>query len=118
MQPMPSLLYLMPYACTLSFSLSLFFLFFLFSLYFSLFIFFFFRSCTKDLFAGRFINCNGRSDFSPIRNVNGATECEQLCKAEPGCRFFAVYSGVICNLHLVTTCSQVSTMSANQLYEV
>ncbi len=88
------------------------------------------QGCYKDLFAGRYIYCNGfyagatksgcnwdgsNCTFAPQQNVNLAT-CKALCKAEVGCHYVTHYFGTICNLHMMTSCTMTSTSSAGSIF--
>ena len=54
-------------------------------------------ACRKDMFAGRWVNCNSNASFARNRNIN-IQSCQQMCIDDPGCTFLTSYSNVVCNL--------------------
>lgn len=74
------------------------------------------QGCRKDLHAGSYQGCSFSGSFPRQTSVNHA-QCLANCIAEPGCNYYVVHFGAVCNLHLVQNCVQQSAGSGD-LFEM
>ena len=53
-------------------------------------------ACRKDMYAGRWVNCNNNASFGQTYGTQ--QQCEAWCAAEANCTYYTVYSNNVCNM--------------------